>query len=66
VLVDLAGGNNLAATAEPWHDRVCHVAATAENAPAPAVLIRPDGYVAWAGADPGPLKGALARWFSPR
>jgi hypothetical protein len=36
------------------------------TAPA-AVLIRPDGYVAWAGdhSDPG-LAGALTTWFGPR
>ncbi|HUR08373.1 MAG TPA: FAD-dependent monooxygenase [Nonomuraea sp.] len=28
-------------------------------------FIRPDGYVAWAGADPDSLKTALTRWFSP-
>ncbi|WP_308016291.1 aromatic-ring hydroxylase C-terminal domain-containing protein [Nonomuraea aurantiaca] len=39
--------------------------ATADDAPAPALLIRPDGYVAWAGADPDSLKTALTRWFSP-
>jgi hypothetical protein len=65
LLVDLTGGNDLAATAEPWHDRVYRVAATADDAPAPALLIRPDGYVAWAGADPDGLKAALTRWFSP-
>ena len=38
--------------------------------PATAVLVRPDGYVAWASsqARPGPaelreLRGALTRWF---
>ena len=65
LLVDLTGGNDLAATAEPWNDRVHRVTATADDAPAPALLIRPDGYVAWAGADPDGLKAALTRWFSP-
>ncbi|WP_147259558.1 hypothetical protein [Pseudonocardia hierapolitana] len=32
------------------------------GAPA-AVLVRPDGYVAWAGADPTGLPGALDGWF---
>ncbi|MFD1535834.1 aromatic-ring hydroxylase C-terminal domain-containing protein [Nonomuraea guangzhouensis] len=39
--------------------------ATADDAPAPALLIRPDGYVAWAGADLDDLKAAPTRWFSP-
>ncbi|WP_326809263.1 FAD-dependent monooxygenase [Streptomyces sp. NBC_01775] len=64
LLVDLTGGSDLAATAEPWSDRVHRVTATADEAPAPALLIRPDGYVAWAGADPDSLKAALTRWFS--
>jgi 2-polyprenyl-6-methoxyphenol hydroxylase-like FAD-dependent oxidoreductase len=63
LLLDLTGGDNLAATAEPWHDRVRHVTATAADAS--ALLIRPDGYVAWAGTDPDGLKAALTRWFSP-
>jgi hypothetical protein len=65
VLLDLTDGNDLATTAEPWHDRVHRVTATADDAPAPAFLIRPDGYVAWAGADPDGLKAAITRWFSP-
>ncbi|MEV0234051.1 FAD-dependent monooxygenase [Nonomuraea sp. NPDC050786] len=65
LLLDLTGGNDLAATAEPWRDRVHRVTATADDAPAPALLVRPDGYVAWAGADPDGLKTALTRWFSP-
>ena len=65
LLLDLTGGHDLAATAEAWHDRVRRVTATADDAPAPALLIRPDGYVAWAGDDPDGLKAALTRWFSP-
>ncbi|MEV4109894.1 FAD-dependent monooxygenase [Nonomuraea sp. NPDC049695] len=65
LLLDLTGGDDLAATAEPWKNRVRRVTATADDAPAPALLIRPDGYVAWAGADPDSLRSALTRWFSP-
>jgi bifunctional hydroxylase/dehydrase len=33
----------------------------------PAVLVRPDGYVAWAGPDEDALSAALHRWFgTPR
>ncbi|GAB3443380.1 FAD-dependent monooxygenase [Streptomonospora sediminis] len=63
VLVDLTGGTELATAAGLWSDRVRRVTATADDAPAPALLIRPDGYVAWAGADPGGLQAALTRWF---
>ncbi|MFG2720629.1 FAD-dependent monooxygenase [Streptomyces sp. NPDC048416] len=42
----------------PWKDRVDRAG---RGAPTEPMLIRPDGYVCWAGtADPGP---ALARWF---
>ena len=45
-----------------WTDRVDHVVAnTAEDID--AVLIRPDGYIAWSGSDGQPLETALARWF---
>ena len=60
----------------PWSDRVQLIDATytgawelpvlgAVTAPT-AVLIRPDGYVAWVGAgtDAG-LRDALATWFGP-
>jgi hypothetical protein len=50
-------------TAKPWADRVDVVAATAGDAPAAAVLIRPDGYVAWAGEDGDGLDDALHTWF---
>jgi 2-polyprenyl-6-methoxyphenol hydroxylase-like FAD-dependent oxidoreductase len=39
-------------------DVVVHVVPGAET----AVLVRPDGYVAWAGSDGGELSAALARW----
>ncbi|MEU9617565.1 FAD-dependent monooxygenase [Streptomyces sp. NPDC048155] len=46
-------------------DRVDHVMAKADEDldGAGALLIRPDGYVAWADTDGTPLKTALARWF---
>ena len=45
-----------------WADRVDYVTArTAEDID--AVLIRPDGYIAWSGADGQNLETALARWF---
>lgn len=63
VLLDTTAGHDLADLAESWSDRVHYVAANAEGSP--ALLIRPDGYVAWAGDDPDGLKAALTRWFSP-
>ncbi len=45
-----------------WADRIDHVTAkTDENLD--AVLIRPDGYIAWSGADGQPLETALGKWF---
>ena len=46
------------------HDGVWELPVLGEIAAPPAVLIRPDGYVAWAGdlTDPG-LPQALATWF---
>ncbi|WP_329258170.1 FAD-dependent monooxygenase [Actinoallomurus sp. NBC_01490] len=47
--------------AKAWSDRVEEV--TTPDAPAEAVLIRPDGYVAWAGEDTDGLEEALHTWF---
>lgn len=69
VLLDLGGGV-VANAAQGWVDRVDVVAATATERPAAALLIRPDGYVAWATDEFGPtheeaLHAALNRWFEP-
>jgi 2-polyprenyl-6-methoxyphenol hydroxylase-like FAD-dependent oxidoreductase len=72
VLVDLAPGAGLDRTAAPWADRVRVVTAACEDQPAPAdaLLIRPDGYVAWVAGtgqlDPAAhasLHRALETWF---
>ncbi|HEU4810610.1 MAG TPA: hypothetical protein VFT00_00580, partial [Nocardioides sp.] len=74
VLLNLGEPGGLGIT--PWADRVRLVeadfAGTWElpalgNVPAPAaVLIRPDGYVAWVGDGTSVgLEDALARWFGP-
>ncbi|MEU3190588.1 rifampin monooxygenase [Streptomyces sp. NPDC006992] len=46
-----------------WADRVDHVVDVAEELDAPAVLLRPDGHVAWAGEDQAELLDRLPRWF---
>ena len=60
----------LSRAVSPWRDRVTVVAGrpVSEPPPAAAMLIRPDGYVAWAvGPDTGDLAGGLAEalrtWF---
>ncbi|HEY0226875.1 MAG TPA: FAD-dependent oxidoreductase, partial [Mycobacterium sp.] len=55
-----------------WADRVDTVSASITDRPAAAMLIRPDGYVAWAAdtfdeAAAAGLRAALQRWFgAPR
>jgi hypothetical protein len=46
-----------------WADRVDHVVDVSDELDAPAVLLRPDGHVAWAGDDQQDLLGRLPRWF---
>ncbi|MFE9846075.1 rifampin monooxygenase [Streptomyces goshikiensis] len=47
-----------------WSDRVDHVIDIADAEPdAPAVLLRPDGHVAWVGQDRQDLLAALPTWF---
>jgi 2-polyprenyl-6-methoxyphenol hydroxylase-like FAD-dependent oxidoreductase len=46
-----------------WADRVDHVVDVSEELEVPAVLLRPDGHVAWVGEDQQDLLGKLAKWF---
>ncbi|WP_049558447.1 FAD-dependent monooxygenase [Nonomuraea sp. SBT364] len=65
LLLDLAGRDDLVAESAGWSDRVDVVRAAADH-PAEALLIRPDGYVAWTSEAAGhPLRDALERWFGP-
>jgi len=57
VLVD--PDDRFAKVADLWSDRVDRAGHGVDTE---AVLIRPDGYVCWAG-DPAELEPALARWF---
>ncbi len=46
-----------------WADRVDHVVDVSEELDVPAVLLRPDGHVAWVGEDQQDLLGRMSRWF---
>jgi 2-polyprenyl-6-methoxyphenol hydroxylase-like FAD-dependent oxidoreductase len=65
----LAGGRGLlldqtgALSVPGWADRVDHVTDSSAELDAPAVLLRPDGHVVWAGDDREGLLCALSRWF---
>ncbi|MFF3852663.1 rifampin monooxygenase [Micromonospora sp. NPDC002575] len=48
-----------------WADRVDHVVGGSEELDVPAVLLRPDGHVAWVGDDQQDLRDALPTWFGP-
>ncbi|MBF6327745.1 FAD-dependent monooxygenase [Nocardia transvalensis] len=80
VLVDLDNRPDLPASIEAWADHVdvvaAHCADTRVTVPGvgriavpTALLIRPDGYVAWvdeeSGADTTALRAVLASWFGP-
>jgi hypothetical protein len=65
VLLVLAERTDATTAAAGWADRVDIVIATTPDAPADALLLRPDGYVVWAGAagDYDGLRHALHTWF---
>jgi bifunctional hydroxylase/dehydrase len=67
VLITLPDSPELQEIATPWKNRITTVAGTLPS-PGPfdglaALLVRPDGYVAWAGEDATGLSEALGRWF---
>jgi 2-polyprenyl-6-methoxyphenol hydroxylase-like FAD-dependent oxidoreductase len=69
LLLDLTAGGRVGATAADWSDHVPVVYAVPVSKPAPAdaVLIRPDGHVAWASGPSAPdpaagLAAALTAW----
>jgi 2-polyprenyl-6-methoxyphenol hydroxylase-like FAD-dependent oxidoreductase len=59
LLLDQTGGLSVAG----WADRVDHVVDVSEELDVPAVLLRPDGHVAWVGEDQADLLSQLPRWF---
>jgi hypothetical protein len=70
ILLDFEDSAELTRTTSAWSDRVRVVRArctTRDEQPAAAVLIRPDGYVAWVADTEDPvhsgLGAALTRWF---
>jgi hypothetical protein len=70
ILIDLAGRQDVRDAAEGWLDRVDVHVAEMNDRPADALLIRPDGHIAWAAAIGEPvedavpaLRDALATWF---
>ena len=69
ILLDLCGGVVVDATHD-WRHRVDAVVATIGDDPVRAMLIRPDGYIAWAADvfeqdDEQRLYTSLRRWFGP-
>ncbi|MGH3207408.1 MAG: FAD-dependent monooxygenase [Trebonia sp.] len=67
VLLDLTRDGSLAGEGDGWKDRVDIITAHCAAPPAAALLIRPDGYIAWAasasGQDNQGLRQALTTWF---
>ena len=49
--------------AAPWSDHVTTVTATADLPGTDAVLLRPDGHIAWTSPSETPLPEALTHWF---
>lgn len=72
VLIDLAGRPDLLDPADAWRDRVDVASVTITGPRTDALLVRPDGLIAWAAAVDVPdqtavaaLRAALGRWLGP-
>jgi len=72
ILLNLSGRRDFCETARDWHGRVDVHSAKSECAPAGALLIRPDAFIAWAARSEEPaesavpaLRTALSEWFGP-
>jgi hypothetical protein len=67
LLVDLAGDDRLAALAKPYAGRLELVRGSSDGGGLSGLLVRPDGFVAWASADGASdlagLEVALTRWL---
>lgn len=67
LLLDFAPRSPLEALADRWRGRITHVASDArDRLGLSAVLVRPDGFVAWAADTASHLDGAaqaISRWF---
>ena len=67
--VDFDGSQPSRHAIAPWHDRIGCVAGGAKNALGlAAMLVRPDGFVAWASDQkpaPGDVEPVATRWFGP-
>lgn len=59
LLLDQTGGLSV----DGWADRVDHIAEVSEELDVPALLLRPDGHVAWIGDDQHDLRTHLGKWF---
>jgi hypothetical protein len=59
LLLDQSGRLSVAG----WAGRVDHVIDVSEELDVPAVLLRPDGHVAWVGEDQQDLLSELPKWF---
>jgi 2-polyprenyl-6-methoxyphenol hydroxylase-like FAD-dependent oxidoreductase len=62
LLLDPAGRLSV----EGWADRVDPVVDSSEELDVPALLLRPDGHVAWVGENQEGLASALRTWFGAR
>jgi 2-polyprenyl-6-methoxyphenol hydroxylase-like FAD-dependent oxidoreductase len=70
LLLDFGGHSRLQALADVWGDQVSYVGADAKDRlGVRALLVRPDGFVAWSSATqatPEEVTRAAARWFTHR